>query len=345
MNGLNRTIRISVLLSTIATFALLNCGCRNFEVNDEPTPGIVLPKTKMESDSVAMRVAVAEFDDLQKSAFQSFVDVTDQKLPFETRRRLDEHGLRVSVISNVNSQRLQQLLSPRVLKRQWLTDNERELKAAGKLEPVLRLASQRHVEKNRAEPFSVEISPVRERLTWTVYSANGPVSDGAELAQCGMRVTSWPQPNGSVKLQFLPEVHHGQELSQIGVEGQDLAVTQRRMVKELRPLAFEVELKPGETVMVSPTATLDRIGGMFFQADDQQAVQPTDPIVAANSQAIQASEFFPMLDEQDDSPQLLLAAEDLNSIEPTSSTANQRPRPWQRVLLVRVVEVTPATIP
>ena len=356
MNGFDLTTKYAVLL-LVVVWTFLNCGCRNLEVNDDQQrSGIVLPKPQMDRDSVALRVAVAEFDDHQKEAFESFVNITDQKLPLETRRRLDQNGFRVSVVSNVNSRQLQQLLAPQAVKREWLTKNERELADAGKLEPVFRVTSQRHVEKSRGESFHVEVSPVREQSVWAVYGAGELVSDRATLAQCEMRIASWPQPDGSVKLRFVPEVHHGQEFSRIGVEGQDMALRQSRHVEVLRSLTFEVELQPGETVIVAPTITLDRLGGLFFGTGDGSS----ETLVAATSSAeqvaddVDASEFFPMLAQSEmappsDSVEMLLASTDLfegnDMLAESRSGAAQRPRPWQRALLIRVVEVTPEAIP
>jgi len=256
----------STIVFCLALAAALAVGCRNLEVTDKPVTGIVLPKTQMESDSVAVRVAVVELDDQQKTEFKSFIESTDQKLPLEMRKRLDDNGVRVSVISNVNTSSLQKMLAPGIQKPEWLSGQAQELAEAGKLEPIYRLASHRHVEKKRGESFTVEVSSVRRKSSWVIHLGKQQLSDFAELAQCQMRITSWPLPDGSVKLQFMPEVHHGQKLSRIGVDHSNFAVHQRRDVKELRSLAFDVTVLPNETVVIAPTQQLERIGELFFNA-------------------------------------------------------------------------------
>ena len=295
---------------------------------------------RQESDSVAVRVAVAEFDDRQQEEFEAFVVTTDPKLPLEVRKRLDANGLRVSVISNVNSAVLQRLLAPQAPDPKWLTDQELELAEAGKLDSIHRLTSQRRVEKRRGESFTMPISPLRAKSTWQIFNSQQAIPGHAILAQCQMRITSWPQPDGSVRVRLLPEIHHGQELSRIGVDEQNFSVRQSREIEELRSLAFEMSIRPGETILVAPTARLERMGKLFFDAsrDDSDAQQLVAESSVTNGTEEMASELFPMLTEEDSlDPLIQVDLADLDTVEQSSD----RPQPWQRILLVRVAEVTP----
>lgn len=329
--------KLPVALCLAVAAALTVVGCRNLEVADKPSAGIVLPKTQMESDSIAVRVAVVELDDHQKAEFNSFIETTDQKLPLEVRQRLDQNGVRVSMVSNVNTFNLQNMLAPGIRSPEWLSGHEQELAEAGKLEPVYRMASHRHVERKRGESFNVEVSPVRPRSSWTIHIGEQQFSDSANLAQFTMRITSWPQPDGSVKLKFMPEVHHGQKLSHIGVDSSNFSVQQRREVKELRSLSFEASVLPGETVVVSPTRQLERIGDLFFNAvvdGEDEAGLLSDP----TEQDVDASEFFPMIEDDTDTTELSdLIQEDQPKIG--------GPKPWQRFLMIRVIEVTDPALP
>ncbi|QEG24747.1 hypothetical protein [Mariniblastus fucicola] len=368
-------------ISTVAIWlalaaALTNFGCRNLKVNEKRSDGIVLPKSKMENDSVAVRVAVVELDDQQQTQFADFVETTDQKLPLEIRQRLDDNGLRVSVISSINTPDIQKMLAPRIQDPRWLDGQELELAEAGKLEPIYRMASHRHVEKKRGQSFTVEVSPVRQKSSWVVYVGESQFPDRASLAQCHMRITSWPMPDGSVRLQFIPEVHYGQNLSRIGVDGTNFAVQQRRDVKELRALSFEISVQPGETVMVAPTNRLERIGDLFFNAK-VDVVDDTEPAHADWMDSIErglttdsseltddvdTSEFFPMLNAENSTSESNFKAgneldasseSELESLDAAVLVQGElledrvlepdrrRPEPWQRFLLVRVTEVTP----
>ena len=351
MNWRKINSNVAFVLAIVAALSVGLVGCRNLEVADKPVAGIVLPKAQMESDSVAVRVAVVELDDHQKTDFQNFIEITDQKLPLNLRQKLDDNGIRVSVLSNVNTSQLQKMLVPGVLKHKWLKDQELELAQAGKLEPVYRLASHRHVEKKRGQSFNVEVSPVRRESSWKVYVGEAQFSDSASLAQCHMRITSWPMADGSVKLQFHPEIHHGRNLSRIGVDGQNFAVQQRRDIKELRSLAFEVKVQPGETIVVAPTEQLERIGNLFFNAsvsEESESLQKQDD---SNLENVDTSEFFPMLDAKDsemDESNALDASVlvEVDSLEGTVlEPEDRRPEPWQRFLMVRVVDVTAPAVP
>lgn len=341
MVGLILKSKLSLLIPVLV---LLAVGCRNLTVNDQPPQGNLLPQSQMESDSVAVRVAVAELDDHQKEEFESLIATTDQKLPLEIRRRLDDNGLRVSIVTNYNTAQMQRLLAPRNLKPEWLSATDLELRNAGKLEPLRRITSQRHVEKKRGESFTVEVSSVRPRSTWTVHSGTGSVSDQADLAQCQMRITSWPRPDGSVKMELIPEIHYGESLSRIGVDGQNFAVEKRRDFKQLRSLGFTIEIQPGETILVAPTGKLERIGELFFNAANEIA-DPEQPQAESGSVAeddIDTDEFFPMLKK--DTPADTADVSVSGSDSRLASDSSQRPRPWQRFLLIRVTEVTPSAI-
>ena len=339
-------LKITIVLCLAFAAALTTFGCRNFKVNnDKPVSGIVLPKSQMEIDSIAMRVAVVELDDQQKTDFDSFIETTDQKLPLEVRQRLDDNGIRVSVISSVNTPSLQKILAPGIPKREWLTGHELELAEAGKLEPVHRLVSHRHVEKKRGESFGVEVSSVRPSSSWRIHIGEKQLSDSAELAQCQMRITSWPQPDGSLKLQFLPEIRHGQKLSRIGVDGSTFAVQQSREVKELRSLSFEMSVLPGETVVVAPTEQLERIGDLFFNAKIAEVADPSEQDEALEEDNVDTSDFFPMLEQDDASSDVSVAVSDDLLEDTVLEAKKRRPQPWQRFLMVRVVEVTAPALP
>lgn len=332
--------------------ALLMTGCRNLKLNDKPVSGIVLPKTQMESDSVAVRVAVVELDDQQQTEFESFIETTDEKLPLETRQLLDDNGFRVAVVSNINHSRLQKMLAPAIQKPDWLAGHKLELAEAGKLEPVYRMVSHQHIERKRGEEFSVEVSPVRPQSSWLIHVGDRQYSDSASLAQCQMRVTSTPQPDGSVTLSFLPEIHHGQKRSRIGVDGSTFAVQQRRDVKELRALAFEISVSPNETVLVAPTDQLERLGDLFFNAklptanaafgSDQDAVAWK---YEEGEEDVDTSEFFPMLDADEMSLDAAVLVDGDQLSDTVLDGKDDRPEPWQRFLMVRVVEVTAPAVP
>ena len=338
--------KITLAISLAFAAALSSTGCRNIKLNEKPVAGIVLPKSKMESDSIAMRVAVVELDDLQKMEFGSFINTTDQKLPLELRRLLDDNGIRVSVISSINTPGLQKMLAPGIPKREWLDGQEQKLADAGKIDLVRRLVSHRHVEKKRGESFTVEVSPVRQKLSWQIHIGEQKLADSANLAQCQMRITSWPQGDGLVRLQFMPEVHYGQKLSRIGVDDSNFSVHQRRDFKELRSLSFEMSVLPGETVVVAPTEQLERVGEMFFNAKIAEASDPSGVTEAADEEDVDTSDFFPMLDETDASAQDASVLVQGDLLEDTVlDVENRRPQPWQRFLMVRVDNVTAPAVP
>lgn len=322
-------------------------GCHNFQPNDKAVKGITLPKTQMDHDSVAVRVAVAELDESQQEPFERFIATADaQKLPLRVRRKLDENGLRVTVVSSANSMRIQELLRPIQLKPEWFSGQQQELAQAGKLPEISRLKTHRHVEKKRGESLHVKTSPIQSSVSWCIYDGQRQDRDAATTAQGQMKITGWPQVDGTVRLDFVPEIHYGENLSRVGVNGKDLAVEQRREIKPLQSLAFSINVRMGETVVVAPTETFERSGKLLFctGSDDEHIGQATEngsPLAEEDSEQEQLLlEHFPMLDDDSNDVSIKVGSPTVEMSEP----AEGPPKPWRRFLMVRLVRVTPPIV-
>lgn len=327
-------------------------GCQNFKPEKNPAPGIRLPKAQMDHDSVALRVAVAELDETQQEPFREFISASDaQKVSLDIRRKLDANGLRVAILSSANSKRIQDLIKPIQVKPDWLSGQERELANAGKLPEISRLKTHRHVEKKRGESFHVETSPIQSSVSWCIYDGQQKTHDAATMAQGQMKITAWPQVDGTVLIEFVPEIHYGENLSRVGVHGKDLAVQQSREIKSLHALAFSVSMKIGETLVVAPAETYERAGKLLFCTDSHSS--RSSPGEKPNYVDRQDEEFdeqlleehFPMLSQSGEEHDIQLAKPrfDAPQIE-YAELDHGPPKPWRRFLMVRLVEVTPPLV-
>jgi hypothetical protein len=338
------TLRIAVLICLVMTV-----GCELFRGKDtkKPLAEIRLPVPEMKAGSVALEIAVAELDQQQQPLFDRFIRHADQtKLGLYQRKLLDQNGFSVAVLSSTSSEELEGLLSPQTVKPEWLNDRDRELAAAGKLKTKDRFELLRRVEKRNGESFPVEVSPKRPAATWTIYVGDQTQSGNATQATGYFRITAWPRKDGTVRFVFVPEIHHGNKRSFIGVKGSDWAFEERQAEESFPELAFEVTIRYNETILVAPTRNLERLGGLFFNAasiDDQDPKTERETDLSAE----ELDKFFPMLDEVGESTggsghnthadaSVLLEIEDLQEV-----AASEPPPPWQRLFLLRIIESKP----
>lgn len=364
---------VPVLVSTL--------GCERFRTGDTrgSKSELRLPQPVMEAGSVALEIAVVQLDHLQEPVFKSFLRRSDQqKLSLDQRMLLDENGMAASILSSTSSMELDELLTPRVMQPQWLNDRDRELAAAGKLKPVDRFVSIRRVEKKIGEQFPIEVSPLHPLATWNVYSGSGIVSGTQQMAQCYFQVTAWPRPDGTVRFVFVPQIHYGPKRTQIGVSGSDFTFEDRHAVEEFPELEFAVTLRQSETLLVCPTRKLERLGELFFSAVPNDSVNESssqfedevDALLDETDDFADLAELFPMLETETETgdkrsstslsnrdPAVLLEIDELDDLqlddlkteslaldESGKSVPIQRsapPRPWQRFLLLRIVESKP----
>ncbi len=228
-------------------------GCAQWD-----TPGrSPLVPVKMFDDSVALEITFVRFpwgqvdlgDDLWR-------EIDEQQIDRSTRLRLDAQGFRVGVLSGY---------LPDALARQLATT---ALGSPGELETITELdhesaVSSRHVQTRRGKRIDVVASSNYARLPVLEYSGDGALQGrDYRQAECHFALRALPQADGTVEIELLPEVHHGElrpRLTPRPEMGMVMFETSRQR-QTFDPLRVVTSLAPGE-ILVLGTRT-DQSGSL-----------------------------------------------------------------------------------
>lgn len=250
-----------------AATACLVLGCAGVA---PPKPfSLALPAVAMNEGAVALQVAVVQIDEDQAAEFESFFAQLDtMKLPLNVRKAGDRNGFRYAVMSPQTPSTLQSLLQRRELDTSTLTDLQKKMASKGLLESPPRLLSHQQIENDAGESFEVNASGYYPQKSWSFVNQFGRNETGqGDLVKGVIDVTPFPQGNGAVRLSVVPEIHHGQPQTRFSVSQRTFLFNETQIQSAIEALKFSVDLQPGETLVVAPIATVERLGALFFGGD------------------------------------------------------------------------------
>ncbi len=282
--------------------ALVQTGCEKFTQNKPSVAEFRLPKPKMEQNSVALAIGIAELGPEQKSEFAALIAKADWlDMDLSHRKRLDENGLGVALLPGSAINHLDQVL--------LANDGDK---------PRTRLTTYRRAESRIGEGIVAAVSQPAAQIHWQEYHDGTATEDSATDAHCVFRIVATPHQSdrSQVRLTFTPEVHYGAKKSWIGVEDKAFAFEQRQAIKAMPGLSFDVVVGQSDTIVISPTVAMERLGQLFFGSD------PSSDSELAQARQDKMNDLFPMLAK---------GTED-------SEIAGQKVAPWQRILIVRLVD-------
>lgn len=212
----------------------------------------------MSPESVVLEVCFVSTDGDDQIAEEDFWDqVDEQQLASDIRPRLASNGFRAGLVG---------LQLPIPLRRQL--DSLEDQAASGGEDTVV-VESEfvpcfRRIQCRAGKRSEIIASPAREKLV-VLLEKDGKV-DGRTFhaGQCLIAVKSFPQPDGRVHVELVPEVHYGQPRSvwigQNGVFRLDTS-RQRRIFDWLH---FDATMSPGETLILAGTSEARGVGKHFF---------------------------------------------------------------------------------
>lgn len=243
---------------------LLLAGCQNWTPTQSKTPwGLGNKPTNV--DTVRLEIGVAELDETQSEPLAAFWRLLDfQKLPLETRKRLDRCGLRVAVMSSRPPAVFAELMKPQQIEHDRLGQFDRQLYVKGLLKPAKRLISHTRVSSREGQSHPVTTSDVHDFLTWSTPLDNGFRPDSGNHVSGNFSISTTPLGDGAVRVTLVPEVHHGDHKKRYGSTEHGFNYVTTQQIQTLEAIQFDVKLRIGETLVVGPTADLAQMGKLFF---------------------------------------------------------------------------------
>ena len=240
------------------------CGCAKWEAPEIPQRSI-FPESRIAPDAVGMEVALAQLDSRQKDDFELFWNQLDQQaLPLELRKRLDQNGLRVAVMASSPPTILHQLIDPPPILPQNLNSLEKQLYLKGLLRKKQRMISHDRISNREGELYSIPVSDIHPQFSWNIRNGDMETPGAGEAVRGGINITTFPQGDGTVKLMFEFEIHHGRARPQIAERS--FFKENRQTIHRIRDLKFEIVLLSGESIVLAPTADVTDLGALFFGA-------------------------------------------------------------------------------
>lgn len=227
------------------------------------TRGLELQPPKMANDSVVLEVFLVRLpagDATDTTAIWAEID--ELALSAETREQLGKQGFRAGVTAGripVELERLLQLgeKSPATSNDTVVTDFQHESNV-----------SRRILQMRAGKRGEIMASRQHERLTLFDRGEGQVTGQTYSQAQCCFAVSGAPRPDGNVRLEVASEVQHGNpRVHYPPGEGSWMIETRRPRVP-LDDLKIEVQLRPGQILLLGGTESADGSLGSYFFADE-----------------------------------------------------------------------------
>ena len=251
------------------------CGCARWEAPEKKSR-MIFPKSRIALDAVGLELGIAQLDSGQADAFEDFWRSLDQQaLPLDLRKRLDQNGIRAAIMQSPAPAILHELVSPQPIVIQELTELQKQLHAKGLWREQERMISHERISNREGEPHSILVSDFHPEISWVVRNGSMETPGFGQSVRGMMTVTTFPQGDGSVRLMFGPEIHHGQARPQIAERS--FLKQARQAVTRIDDLKFDVTLQAGESIVIAPTQDIAELGKLFFGVAQNAIESPGPP--------------------------------------------------------------------
>ncbi len=239
-------------------------GCARLEEPEKRSRNI-FPQSKIAIDAVGLELGIAQLDSSQSESFERYWSLLDsQALSLELRKQLDQNGIRVAVMSSNPPSILHSLVADQPIVEAELTEFEKLLHGKNLLRPTQRMIAHERISNREGQAHPITISEPHAEVSWVSRRGDQQTVGSGSSVRGVISVTTYPQGDGSVRLIFTPEIHHGKARHQIGVAERSFLLHQGQTVNKIKDLEFEVNLRAGESIVVAPTTDVADMGKLFF---------------------------------------------------------------------------------
>jgi len=249
--------RIWLLAAPCAALATLT-SCARFRVPEETAANRVLPSARMSPDSVILEIGYAQLPLADKAPYDEVWQLADeQALAIELRQELSRNGLRCGILGKRLPEKIRALLNQKVDTGAARADDIN----AGDVEVDRQT---RRVQCRTGRRTKILCSKQFPELSLLTYDGGSVRGQMLEKAQCLFSLKSYPEGDGRVRLDLLPEVEHG-EFRQHWVSGEGTLMQRSGRDKlALEQLRMSLTLAPGQMLVVSAGEQPKGLGEHFF---------------------------------------------------------------------------------
>ncbi|MEX0792044.1 MAG: hypothetical protein WD045_02840 [Pirellulaceae bacterium] len=244
------------LFAALVPLVLGGCSLLN-EPSKEPSR---LPKQKLASDTVVLEIARLPLSGQDDDALAEAWEVIDEQfLAVDARRNLEENGFRVGLIDFHLPSSIRHIFDREEGGSQGL-NGETAMRVDGEELPVVN--SRRFPRGKRGEYIVVNTRP----LVTVLHKRDGVLRGNAyHDAECKFVIRAFPQNDGRVEVEIVPEIQHGQPRQHFaGTEGMFKMETHKQR-ESMEQLTIRAKMTPGQTLILAGTEPLKGPGQAFFE--------------------------------------------------------------------------------
>jgi len=258
--------RCTTNILVILTVSISLAGCRSivtpqWSLEDEVTK-TTLSSPQLARDAVILEIAFIRVPAKINSSDSTFWPALDEThLSVNDRKRLSQNGIRCGLIAGALPDSLNELINGDA--------NTVDLEAlTGGLNLNLENRNQRLQFRAGQAGQIVMSKSVKENITVITSDAQYAAAERFSQAQCQFQIKTYPQGDGRVRIELIPQIHHGDPRAEFtGQEGAWLLKTQRA-VKQYDTVPIEALISPGESLLLSADSHNKGLGRQFFVIND-----------------------------------------------------------------------------
>ncbi|MGW8255875.1 MAG: hypothetical protein ACWGMZ_00165 [Thermoguttaceae bacterium] len=267
MESINRPYIVSNSALALLTAAVLIAGCAA-PLKKAPTT-LAIPRMSPDSCVLDVFFVRVPFGDPRVND-TVWKEIDEQVFSTALRRRLMRNGLRVGVVDGQMPSSLANLLE--LNDKPPPTDDVKgtNLNDLNKMPVVMR----RHMQVRASEPSEIIASGIYDQLPVLVSESGEVNGETFDQAQGVFNIKTYPLPDGRVRVDLLPEVHHDQARQHWVAEQGMMRLDSSRPKKTFEELAISASLSPGGIlVMTSLSNHQGSLGHYFFTEDNGRLEQ------------------------------------------------------------------------
>mgnify|MGYP006092681365 FL=1 len=258
--------RCTTNILVILTVSISLAGCRSivtpqWSLEDEVTK-TTLSSPQLARDAVILEIAFIRVPAKINSSDSTFWPAIDEThLSVNDRKRLSQNGIRCGLIAGALPDSLNELINGDA--------NTVDLEAlTGSLNLNLENRNQRLQFRAGQAGQIVMSKSVKENITVITSDSQYAAAERFNQAQCQFQIKTYPQGDGRVRIELIPQIHHGDPRAEFtGQEGAWLLKTQRA-VKQYDTVPIEALISPGESLLLSADSHNKGLGRQFFVIND-----------------------------------------------------------------------------
>ena len=258
--------RCTTNILVIVAIAIGATGCRSivtpqWSLEDEVTK-TALSAPQLARDAVILEVAFIRVAANANSSNSKFwPDIDETHLAADDRKRLAQNGIRCGLIAGSLPDSLTELINGDA--------NTVDLEAlTGSLNLNLENRNQRLQFRAGQAGQIVMSKSVKENITVITSDSQYAVAERFSQAQCQFQIKTYPQGDGRVRIELIPQIHHGDPRAEFtGQDGAWLLKTQRA-VKQYDAVPITALISPGESLLLSADSHNKGLGRQFFVIND-----------------------------------------------------------------------------